>query len=76
MPGDYQIPFSFTMPAGLPSSFQFYDHHMRQKPKGKVKYSIKATMVDHHNKELMRHKQVLILRETGDAYQENITHTD
>jgi hypothetical protein len=54
--GDYTIPFSFTMPAVLPSSFQFIDHHMWEKPKGKIKYTIKACMVDRHNKDLMRHK--------------------
>ena len=74
MPGDYSIPFSFTMPVGLPSSFQFIDNRMWQRPKGKVKYTIKASMLTHQNKELMRHKQVLILREMGDAYQENIVH--
>ena len=76
LPGDYSIPFSFMMPAGLPSSFQFIDHGIWQQPKGKVKYSIKARMLDHHDKEIMKHKQVLILREQGEAYKENITHTD
>lgn len=76
MPGDYSIPFSFNMPAGLPSSFQFIDDKIWQRPKGKVKYSIKAMMLDHHGKELMRHKQVLILREMGDAFRENISHND
>jgi hypothetical protein len=33
-------------------------------------------MMDHHGKELMKHKQVLILREQGDAFQTNISHTD
>lgn len=64
------------MPANLPSSFQFIDDKMWQRPKGKVKYSIKAMMKDHHDKVMMHHKQVLILREMGDAYKENITHTD
>lgn len=75
-PGDYSIPFSFVMPAGLPSSFQYIDQHIWQKPKGKVKYTIKARMIDSHTKELMRHKQVLILREQGEAFQQNIVHTD
>ncbi len=50
IPGDYSIPFSFMMPANLPSSFQFIDQHNWQRPKGKVKYSIKAMMMDHHKK--------------------------
>jgi hypothetical protein len=76
VPGDYSIPFSFIIPPDLPSSFQFIDQHIWQKPKGKVKYTIKASMVNADFKELMRHKQVLILREMGDAFQQNISYTD
>jgi hypothetical protein len=74
--GDYTIPFSFIMPPGLPSSFQFIDHHTWAKPKGKVKYAIKSTLIDRHSKVLMAHKQVLILREMGDDFKQNIVHTD
>jgi len=56
MPGDYTIPFSFALPQNLPSSFQFMRHEMHQKPKGRVKYSVKATLDDHHGKSMMKHK--------------------
>jgi hypothetical protein len=75
-PGDYTIPFSFVMPPNLPSSLQFIRHHMTAKPKAMVKYQIKGSLVDDHAKVLMKHKQVLILREMGESFETNITRTD
>ena len=75
MPGDYTIPFQFMLPPLLPSSFQFMRHEMHQKPKGKVKYHIKAFLEDHHGKCIMKNKQVLIVREMGDNFQTNISQT-
>ena len=76
MVGDYTIPFSFVLPPSLPSSFQFMRPEMHQRPKGRVKYSLRATMEDHHGKAMMKNKQVIILREMGDNYQTDITRTD
>lgn len=76
MPGDYTIPFQFMLPPNLPSSFQFMRHEMHQKPKGKVKYHVKAFVEDHHGKTIMKNKQVLIVREQGDNFQTNINRTD
>lgn len=75
MPGDYTIPFSFVLPRTLPSSMNFKDTKSSAKPKAKVKYHIKAILMDHNNKEAMKYKQVLILREQGDSFQLNINNT-
>jgi hypothetical protein len=56
MPGDYTIPFSFILPSNLPSSMNFKDSHIHAKPKAKVKYHIKAEMLDHSSKAVMKHK--------------------
>jgi hypothetical protein len=75
MPGDYTIPFQFMLPASLPSSMNFKDTKCDEKPKAKVKYHIKAILTDQHNKEAMKYKQVLILREQGDTFQVNINQS-
>jgi hypothetical protein len=49
---------------------------MTAKPKAMVKYQIKGSLVDDHAKVLMKHKQVLILREMGESFETNITRTD
>jgi hypothetical protein len=42
VPGDYSIPFSFQLPAGLPSTIFYKNRHKEAKPKAQVKYTIKA----------------------------------
>lgn len=49
MPGDYAIPFSFTLPAGIPSSLYYKNSSIAAKPKAKVKYHIRATLKDRKN---------------------------
>ena len=48
VPGDYVIPFSFVLPHGIPSSLYYKNHSIFEKPKGKVKYHIKAILNGHH----------------------------
>ena len=52
MPGQYQFPFSFTLPVGLPGSFEYEEHgHVRHGVheytyiKAKIKYRIRAMCV-------------------------------
>ena len=40
---------------------------------GKVKYHIKAILLGHHGKELMKYKQVVVIREMGEQFQTNIS---
>lgn len=63
LPGDYAIPFSFSLPQNLPSSIQFYDPKPFAKPKMKVKYFVKALLKNKANKDLLKFKQVVIVRE-------------
>mgnify|MGYP006390547241 CR=1 FL=1 len=41
----------------------FSNKKLHKKPKAKVKYHIKASIVDVHNKSIMKYKQVLVVRE-------------
>jgi len=50
------------LPNNIPSSLNFKDKHSREKPKAKVKYHIKAKL-ENHGHDVMKHKQVLIIRE-------------
>ncbi len=72
-PGDYTIPFSFQLPSSLPSSIIFQDKHQQSKPKAKVKYHIKALVVDASHHDLMKYKQILVIREQGEAFKTDIT---
>ena len=67
-PGDYTIPFSFLLPQGLHSSINFKKTDIFASPKAKVKYTIKALLNDRHGKTKMSYKQVLIVREMGEAF--------
>ena len=55
-PGDYAIPFSFTLPAHVPSSLYYKNKHIQAKPKAKVKYHIRATLKGHNNHTQMKYK--------------------
>lgn len=66
VPGDYAIPFCFTLPQGIASSLFYKNKHHNAKPKAKVKYHIKATLKGHSNKIHMKHKQVVVIREPGE----------
>ena len=60
--GDYQIPFQFTLPSGLPSSMMWRNMTVAEQPKCEVKYFIRAYL-NHDNNKNMIHKQLLILKE-------------
>lgn len=66
VPGDYAIPFSFVLPQGIASSFNYKNPHIDAKPKAKVKYYIRAALKGHHGHNHMKYKQVLIIREPGE----------
>lgn len=64
MPGDYQIPFQFHLPAGIPSSIIFSKKVGEKKPKAKVKYYVKIRLATRTNTtQPMQYKQVIIVRE-------------
>lgn len=71
-PGDYAIPFSFQLPQGIPSSLFYKNKHIQGKPKAMVKYQIRANLKGHHDKSLMKYKQVLVIREYDVAFQTNL----
>jgi hypothetical protein len=74
--GSSEVSFQFTLPTGIPSSFYYKDKKCREKPKAKVKYTVKATLCSTLTSEEMKYKQVLIIREppvtfkTGDKQME------
>lgn len=43
-PGDYTIPFEFTLPPQLPSSIMYRNDRIRERPKAEVNYRIKAIL--------------------------------
>ncbi len=73
--GDYQIPFAFTLPDGLPSSLHFQPHHHKANIKASVKYTIRAIVNPHHG-DKMKYKQVLIVRERPFIAEGDIEKTD
>ncbi len=54
-PGDYTIPFEFTLPNNLPSSIMFKNKFHRDKPSAKVKYNIKA-IINTYDKRFLKYK--------------------
>jgi hypothetical protein len=75
-PGDYAVPFQFTLPTGVASSLYYKNKHHHAKPKAKVKYHIRATLKGHHDKNLMKYKQILTIREPGEYAQAHIHRKD
>lgn len=70
MPGDYTVPFEFTIPAHLPASIMYHNIHHHDKPKAHIKYNVKA-IVHNHDRTQLKYKQMLILHEPPVAFQEN-----
>lgn len=54
-PGVHQINFQVALPHGIPSSLAFKDKHSREKPKAKVKYYVKAKVLNHKH-DMMKYK--------------------
>ena len=52
MPGDYCVPFEFTLPANIPSSIMWRDDTIREKPKCEITYTVRAKLVTHTNQEM------------------------
>ena len=62
-PGAYVIEFSFNLPIDLPSSINTHMKDVRERPKAKIKYFIKAKVNAFDPRDNMKYKQVLIVRE-------------
>lgn len=67
LPGDYTIPFEFTLPTNLPSSIMYHNKGHSDHPKAHVKYSARATIVT-HEKKVLKYKQMLIIQEPPVAF--------
>ena len=61
-PGDYQIPFEFTLPMNIPATIMYKNCHDHDKPKAKLLYSVKSVLHTHDKKE-MKYKQLLVVHE-------------
>jgi len=68
--GDYTIKFSMQLPDHLPSSMMFKGK-TKEKSKAKVKFYIKAKIVQNDGDDLMKFKQVLMIREKPVKLQED-----
>lgn len=62
-PGAYVINFSFNLPADLPSSINTHIKNVRERPKAKIKYFVKAKVTGIDQRDNMKYKQVLVVRE-------------
>ena len=70
MPGDYTIPFEFTLPPGVPASIMYHNQHHYDSPKAFVKYSVKATIVT-HSRQTLKYKQMLVIHEPPVQFVQN-----
>jgi hypothetical protein len=68
-PGDYAVPFSFSLPAKIPSSLYYKNKHIQAKPKACVKYHIRASLKNHHHHSLMKFKTVMVIKEHDVAFE-------
>ena len=62
VPGDYTIPFEFTLPNDIPGSVCFRDDTARARPKCEVKYTVKAILNTQDNR-VLKYKQLLVVQE-------------
>jgi len=69
-PGDYTIPFEFTLPEGIPSSIFYKDKGCEACPKAKVKHTIKAILntVEGYK---MKYKQYINIHEPPVQFHEH-----
>ena len=61
-PGSYAVSFTFALPVGMPSSIYYKDTRIRERPKAKIKYFVKAIVHAVNKHEDMKYKQVLAIR--------------
>lgn len=66
-PGDYTIPFEFTLPLGMPASIMYHNINHHDMPKAVVKYSFKAKIVN-HDKSILKYKQLIVVHEPPVAF--------
>jgi hypothetical protein len=59
-PGDYTIPFDFTLPTNIPGSIVWDKLNIYNDPAAVVMYGIKAEIVTHNN-EKMKYTQFLVV---------------
>lgn len=62
-PGDYVFDFEFQLPHDLPASIYYLNKDHNQKPKAKVRYSIKASIITEDERKDISYKQMLIVHE-------------
>lgn len=61
-PGDYTIPFEFTLPAQLPASIMYRNDTIRERPKAEVHYRISA-LLETVERKVLRYHQMLLIQE-------------
>ena len=69
-PGDYQIPFSFVLPPGLPASIMFKNFHHVDKPKAKIAYYVNA-ILHNHDGLAMSYRQMLVIHQPPVPFQQD-----
>ena len=69
-PGDYTIPFEFTLPANMPSSIIYENRNREDHPWCKVKYTAQAILVMRNNTTL-KYKQWIVIHEPPVPFVEN-----
>ena len=68
--GNNEVSFEFSLPIGIPSSFNYSDKHRKEKPKAEIKYSVQAKLCTLSEHESMKYKQLLIIREPPVAFKQ------
>lgn len=70
-PGDYTVPFEFTLPSTIPASIIFDgSNRSRDEPWCKVKYTAQAILVT-RDKKVIKYKQWLVIHEPPVQFLEN-----
>lgn len=68
-PGDYQVPFQFTLPLGIPASIFYKNDAILKHPEGKIKYTVQARLARYgtFTKEIT-YRQVILVRENPKGF--------
>jgi len=74
MPGDYIVPFQFTLPHTLPASIMYNNKHHHDRPKAIIQYNVKAVLTTHHQGDL-KYKQLLVIHEPPVPFRADEQHT-
>ena len=59
-PGDYVLDFEFTLPNDLPASLEWADKKIEERPKARVKHTVKAICYSHSGRKI-KYKQHIIV---------------